>query len=92
MWLSQQDKGVKRVAVLAEGALDVSVVIRVLRRGEQGAVETDATGLMVHLVLILVATWNLDRHIEVQALRLFSLEWIGEIVGHEGPLFLYWTR
>jgi len=47
---------------------------------------------MVHLVLILVATWNLDRHIEVQALRLFSLEWIGEIVGHEGPLFLYWTR
>jgi len=28
----------------------------------------------------------------VQAIGLFSLEWIGEIVGHEGPLFLYWTR
>ena len=87
--LGEKDQGIQRIAVLSEGPLDVSVVVRVLRRGEQRTVKTDTTGLVIHLVLVLGATRNLDRHIKVQAIGLFSLEWVGEIVSHEGPLFLY---
>ena len=90
--LREEDQGVQRIAVLAEGSLDVPVVVRVLGRGEQRTVKTDTTGLVVHLVLVFGAARNLDGHIKVQAIGLFSLEWVGEIVSHEGPLFLYWTR
>ena len=50
--LLQQHQRVERVAVEAEGVLDVAVVGGVLRRGEQHPVEADPAALVVDLVLV----------------------------------------
>src|SRR5690606_26400842 len=63
--LLEQHERVERVAVLAEGALDVAVVVGVARRGEQHPVEPDATGLVVHLVLVALPLRDLDRDVEL---------------------------
>jgi hypothetical protein len=63
--LLEQHQGVERVAVLAEGAVDESVVVRVPGRGEQHAVQPDAAGRMVHLVLVPLALRDLDRDVEL---------------------------
>ena len=50
--LRQDDQGVERVAVLAQGVVDEAVVSRVSHRGEQVTVEVDLAGLVVNLVLV----------------------------------------
>jgi hypothetical protein len=57
---------VERVAVLAERVLDVAVVGRVGRRGEQHPVETDPACLVVHLVLVALTLRDLDQYVELQ--------------------------
>src|SRR3954470_24887988 len=49
--LVENDQGVQRVAILAEGVLDKAVVRWVAGRSEESTVETDAPRLVVHLVL-----------------------------------------
>ena len=58
------DECVERIAVLAQGAVDVAVVIRVAHGGEQGAVQEHATGLVVHFVLVLGAARDLHHDVE----------------------------
>ena len=58
------DESVERIAVLAQGAVDVAVVIRVAHGGEQGAVQEHATGLVVHFVLVLGTARDLHHDVE----------------------------
>ena len=66
--LLDQDEGVERVAVLAQGVLDVPVVRRVAGRGEQHPVQADAAGGMVQLVLVPLALRDFYRHVELHGL------------------------
>ena len=63
--LVEQHQGVERVAVLAQGVLDEAVVGRVAGGGEQHPVQADASGGVVHLVLVPLALRDLDRHVEL---------------------------
>ena len=63
--LVEQDQGVQRVAVEAEGVLDEAVVSRVPRRGEEHPVETDPAALLVELVLVAVSLRDLDEDVEL---------------------------
>src|SRR5665647_3444078 len=63
--LLQQDEGVERVAVLAQGAVDEAVVVRVAGRGEQHPVEPDPAGDVVDLVLVPLPLRDLDRDVEL---------------------------
>ena len=63
--LVKDDQRVQRVAVLAEGVLDEAVVGRVGGRGEESTVQTDPTGLVVHLVLVPRTLRDLDRDVEL---------------------------
>ena len=63
--LVEQHQGVERVAVAAEGVLDEAVVGRVAGAGEQAAVEPDATGVVVHLVLVALTLGDLDGDVEL---------------------------
>ena len=58
------DQGVERIAVLAQGAVDVAVVIRVAHGGEQGTVQEHATGLVIHFVLVLGTARDLHHDVE----------------------------
>ena len=58
------DQGIERIAVLAQGAVDVAVVIRVAHGGEQGTVQEDATGLVIDFVLVLGAARNFHNDVE----------------------------
>ena len=72
-WLLQQDEGIQRITVLAQGVVDEAIVVRVAGRGEEHAVEADAARLMIQLVLIATATRNLDRDVELHGLHNASL-------------------
>src|SRR5690606_26937924 len=65
--LLEQHERVERVAVLAERALDEAVVVGVARRGVEHAVEADASGLVIHLVLVPRTLGDLDRDAELHA-------------------------
>ena len=62
--IRNHDQGVERIAVLAQSTLDVAVIIRITHRGEQGAVQEHATGLVVHFVLVLGAARDLHHDVE----------------------------
>ena len=57
-------ESVQRIAVLAQGAIDVAVVIRVAHCGEQGAIQEHAAGLVVDFVLVLGAARNFHNDVE----------------------------
>src|SRR5690606_1002339 len=63
--LLEQHEGVERVAVLAESVLDEAVVVGVAGRGEEHAVEADATRLVVDLVLVPLTLGDLDGDVEL---------------------------
>jgi hypothetical protein len=48
-----------------QGVLDVPVVVRVPGRGEQHAVQPDAPGRVVHLVLVALPLGDLDDNLDV---------------------------
>src|SRR5256886_9585134 len=66
--LLDHDEGVERIAVAADGVHHEAVVGRIMHRGEQDTVETDAAGLLVHLVLR--ARASRDLYEDVNALIL----------------------
>ena len=55
---------VQRIAVLAERAFDVAVVVRVAHGGEQLTVQGDAAGLLVDFVLVLGTTRDFNENVE----------------------------
>jgi hypothetical protein len=63
--LLEQHEHVKRVPVVGQGVLDVPVVGRVPGRGEKHAVQPDATGGVVHLVLVALPLGDLDDNLDV---------------------------
>ena len=70
--LLQQHQRVERVAVLAEGVLDVAVVGGVHGRGEEEAVEPHPTGLVVDFVLVPAPLGDLHEDVELQHFFLHS--------------------
>ena len=83
--LGDQHQGVQGIAVLTESALDEAVVGRVRGRREQGAVEPDPAGLVIHFVLVLLTLGDLDRDIESQSAERLRLDF-GIGCGHETSL------
>ena len=62
----EQHPHVKGIAVFGQGVRDEPVVGRVLRRGEERAVEPDRSGVVVHLVLVARPARDLRDHREVR--------------------------
>src|SRR5665648_417355 len=63
--LLEQHQGVQRVAVLAKGALDEAVVVRVAGGGEEHPVQADPPGRVVELVLVPLTLGDLDGDVEL---------------------------
>jgi hypothetical protein len=61
----EQHEHVERVPIVGQGVLDVPVVVRVPGRGEQHAVQPDAPGRVVHLVLVALPLGDLDDNLDV---------------------------
>ncbi len=63
-WLLEQHESVERVAVFTEGSLNEAVVVRVAGCRKEHTVKTNATGLVVNLVLVSLTLRNLDSYVE----------------------------
>jgi hypothetical protein len=61
--LAEPHQGIERVAVFAKRAWEEPVIKRVLRGGEQRAVEPDIARFVVHFILIARTLRNLDDHL-----------------------------
>src|SRR5450631_535746 len=89
--LLKQDESVQRVAILSQGVLDVAVVGRVTRGGEQQPVEADTARRMVHLVLVAVSLGNLDRDVVLHGgalrSRLADLRSSVSLILRQSPVF-----
>src|SRR6266496_3546661 len=62
--LLQQHEGVQRITVVGERSLDEAVVGRVPGRREQHAIQPDAAGLVIHLVLVPLSLRYLDYDVK----------------------------
>ena len=58
------DEGIERITVTAEGVFHEAVVRRITGGGEQHAVQTDPAGCMVHFVLVALPLRDLDDDVE----------------------------
>ena len=76
----EEDEGIERVAVTAEGVGDEAVVGGVGGRREQPAIEVDAVRLVVDLVLVAAAAGDLDD--DVDAIRRRQLRHGPTVTGH----------
>jgi len=63
--LREQHQCVEGVAILTQGVLDEPVIGRIAHRRVQVAVQTQAAGHVVNLVLVALALGNLDRDVEL---------------------------
>ena len=61
----EEHQCVQGVAVFAQGVVDEPIVVRVAGRGEEHAVETNASGFMINLVFVPIPLGNLDGDIKL---------------------------
>jgi len=53
--LLHQHEGIERIPIEPEGVVDEAVVVRIARRGEEHAIESNASRLVVHFILVATA-------------------------------------